>query len=132
MKKKWEYVSPKPDNTVQRIPPRQFIFNIFIFNNKIYKQIFCAPIDSLLSPIIATITLQDLEKKSIAININIIVNLRFYFRHIASAVPHFIFNDIINNSIHSILDYNTIFTMEVVKNKRLNFLDLIIIVKQRV
>ena len=47
----------------------RFILNstYIIFVNQYYKQTFGSPMGSLLSPIIADITLQDLEKRALIV-----------------------------------------------------------------
>jgi len=60
----------------------------FTFNNKIYKQKFGTPMGSPLSPIIADLVLQDLERRTLEI---FGVEVPFYFRYvddIAMAVYH--------------------------------------------
>jgi len=59
----------------------------FKFNNKIYKQNFGTPMDSPLSPVIADIVMQDLEKRALEGFIN---EIPFYYRYvddILTAVP---------------------------------------------
>ncbi|KMQ92471.1 hypothetical protein RF55_7530 [Lasius niger] len=80
---------------------------------------------SPLSPIIVDITLQDLEKRALAM---LPINLPFYVRYVndvALAAPSFMLNDVLNmfNSLHPRLQ----FTMEKGVDNPLNFLDIIIV-----
>lgn len=74
----------------------------FSFNNTIYKQTHGTPMGSPLSPVIADITLQDLELK--AVNI-LKFNILFYVRYvdnIALSFPKDKFGEVLTafNSIH--------------------------------
>jgi len=96
----------------------------FKFNNKIYKQKFGTPMGSPLSPIIAEIVLQDLEKKALDL---LRIKIPFYHRYvddIALACPKHKINECLKtfNSLHSRLQ----FTLEK-GSKKLNFLDVTII-----
>jgi len=96
----------------------------FQFNNIIYKQKFGTPMGSPLSPIIAEIVLQDLERKALKL---LNMEIPFYHRYvddIALAAPRQKINECLNafNSLHSRLQ----FTLET-GGKRLNFLDVTII-----
>jgi len=51
----------------------------FTFNSKIYRQTFGSPMGSPLSPIIANLTLQDLEERALE---KIDCNIPYYFRYI--------------------------------------------------
>ncbi|XP_072764661.1 uncharacterized protein, partial [Anoplolepis gracilipes] len=107
----------------------RFILNssFFMFNEFCYQQTFITPMGSPLSPIIAEITLQDLETRAVAI---VPVVLPFYFRYvddIVLAVPPSTLDTILNifNSFHPRLQ----FTIEEGVNNQLNFLDITIILK---
>lgn len=81
---------------------------------------------SPLSPIIADITLQNLEKRILAM---LPINLPFYVRYVddvALAAPSSMLNDVLNtfNSLHPRLQ----FIMEKGVDNRLNFLDITLIV----
>jgi len=94
----------------------------FKFNNKIYKQNFGTPKGSPLSPVIADIVMQDLEKRALEGFIN---KIPFYYRrrHFnGSSLPKN--KRLLNrlNSFHPRMQ----FTIEIGGN-RLNFLDAIII-----
>lgn len=106
----------------------RFILNstFFTFNGKIYQQTFGTPMGSPLSPLIADITLQDLENKAIG---RVPFNLPFYYRYvddIALAAPSSMFNEVLGifNSFHPRLQ----FTLEEGVDNKLNFLDVTIIV----
>jgi len=104
------------------IPKQEFINAIkiildstfFSFNNKIYKQKFGTPMGSPLSPVIADIVMQDLEKRA----------LYRYVDHILTAVLRSKTKELLNsfNSLHPRMQ----FTIEIGGN-RLNFLDAMII-----
>ncbi|XP_072743287.1 uncharacterized protein [Anoplolepis gracilipes] len=87
---KWEYLSNNCDlSEAEFLNGIKLILNCtyFIFNNVIYRQTFETPMGPPLSPIIADIVLQDLEKK--ALN-TLHFNPPFYFRFvddIIMAVP---------------------------------------------
>ncbi|XP_025264609.1 uncharacterized protein LOC112637982 [Camponotus floridanus] len=107
----------------------RFVLNstFFMFNGVCYQQTFGTPMGSPLSPIIAEITLQDLESKAIA---TLPVDLPFYFRYVDDVVlaaPSSMLNTILNtfNSFHTRMQ----FTMEEGVDNRLNFLDVTIILE---
>jgi len=82
---------------------------------------------SPLFPILADIVMQDLEEK--AIN-NLDIDFPFYYRYVDDILlltPDVKVNTILNtfNNIHKRLQ----FTVELEKNRSLNFLDLSLIVK---
>jgi len=96
----------------------------FSFNDKFYRQKFGTPMGSPLSPIIADVVLQDLEKRAMD---RLGIEVPFYMRYvddIATAVHHTQHNKLLNifNSFHPRLQ----FTMEN-GGKRLDFLDVTII-----
>jgi len=98
-----------------------FDSTFFTFNNKIYKQKFGTPMGSPLSPVIANIVMDDLEKK--ALN-GLMFDIPLYYRYvddIAMAVPCQNTKTVLDtfNSIHPRLQ----FTMEI-GGKKLNFLDI--------
>ncbi|XP_011859074.1 PREDICTED: uncharacterized protein LOC105556590 [Vollenhovia emeryi] len=127
---RWTYISEKC-----AIPQEEFLKAIrfvlkstyFSFNGKIYQQTFGTPICSPLSPIIADITMQDLENRAIEL-----LNFRppFYFRYvddIALAVPSHMKDSALQifKSFHPRLQ----FTIEEGTNRKLNFLDTTIIIR---
>lgn len=77
---RWDYISKKC-----KIPRDEFMIAVrfilssifFTFNDVCYQQTFGTPMGSPLSPIIAEITLQDLETRAVAA---LSVDLPFYFR----------------------------------------------------
>jgi len=114
------------------IPKKEFLAALqliidstfFTFNNKIYRQKFGTLMGSPLSPVIADIVLQDLERKALD---RFGIEVPFYFRYvddIATAVHHTQHRRILDlfNSFHPRLQ----FTMEV-GGSRLDFLDVTII-----
>jgi len=66
--KRWDQIKKRTN-----IPMNEFIqamkmildLTFFTFNNKIYKQKFGTPMSSPMSPIIANIVMDDLEKKAL-------------------------------------------------------------------
>ena len=97
----------------------------FKFGNKIYKQTFGSPMGSPISPIIASITMSEIERK--ALNL-LSFKPTFYYRYVDDiilAVPENELNSILNkfNSIHNRLQ----FTIEISTNGRINFLDTTLI-----
>lgn len=88
-----------------------------------YLQIFGTKMNSPFSPVIADITLKNMEKTIIEA---FPINLPFYYRYVVLADSSSIFNIVLNtfNSFHSRLQ----FAMEKT-NKRLNFLDVTMILK---
>ncbi|XP_025261928.1 uncharacterized protein LOC112637139 [Camponotus floridanus] len=110
----------------------RFVLNstFFTFNNIIYKQTFGTPMGSPLSPIIADIVLQDLEEK--ALNI-LRFTPRLYFRYvddILMTVPSDSIDSTLSifNSFHDRLQ----FTFELEVDRKINFLDVTIIVENNV
>ncbi|XP_029674796.1 uncharacterized protein LOC115242551 [Formica exsecta] len=102
----------------------------FTFNDIIYRQTFDTPMGSPLSPIIADITLQDLEMRAIEI---LPISLPFYYRYVDDVVlaaPPSMFSAILQtfNSFHPRLQ----FTMEEGADNRLNFLDTTIILENNI
>jgi len=95
----------------------------FKFNQKIYQQNFGTPINSPLSPIIADLVIQDLEREVLA---KLDFRLLFYFRYvddILTAVPKTAIDSIVDKfNAHSRLQ----FTLEI-GGDRINFLDTTII-----
>jgi len=123
--KRWELIEK---NTT--IPFDEFISTInfilsstyFTFNHVIYKQTFGTPMGSPLSPIIADIVMQDLERKALD---SINLKLPLYYRYVDDiilAAPSNKITDILNtfNSFHNRLQ----FTIEYEHNRCLSFLDL--------
>jgi len=115
-----------------KIPKSEFLNAIkiildstfFKFNNKIYKQNFGTPMGSPLSPIIADIVMQDLEKKALE---GLKKEIPFYYRYvddILTAIPRQRTTELLDsfNSLHPRMQ----FTIEIGGN-RLNFLDATII-----
>jgi len=97
----------------------------FIFNNKCYKQIFGTPMGSPLSPVIADLVLQDLEKSAIEL---LPFRLPFYYRYVDDIIltaP----SDSFDQILHAFnAQYNRLqFTIEIERDKRISFLDLIFI-----
>ena len=127
--KRWNYIKEQCS-----IPQDEFISAVrfvldstyFLFDNTVYRQTFGTPMDSPLSPIIADITLQDIERSAVRA---LPFELPFYYRYvddIALAVPASDCESLLNtfNSFHPRLQ----FTIEEGADNRLNFLDVTIIV----
>ncbi|XP_071580549.1 uncharacterized protein [Temnothorax nylanderi] len=129
--KRWDSISKGTD-----IPKDEFILGIRLvlnstflsFNNRIYKQIFGSPMGSPLSPIIADITLQDIEEKAIPLLPFHVTVFRRYVDDVIMAAPPEFFDRILQifNSFHQRLQ----FTLEISVNNTLNFLDVIVIVRE--
>src|SRR5436190_8884249 len=102
---------------------RLVLFSTFFkFNGKIYKQLYGTPMGSPLSPILADLTLCDLEEKAKS---RIPCHIPLYFRYvddIIMAAPPALFNIILDtfNSLHPRIK----FTIERSKNNSLDFLDV--------
>jgi len=124
---RWTLIEKKTN-----IPKDEFIGAIelilsstyFTFNKKIYRQTFGTPMGSPLSPIIANIVLQDLEKKTLE---RIDYNILFYFRYVDDillSAPSEHISEILDtfNSFHKRLQ----FTVEYEVNRKLSFLDLML------
>lgn len=126
---RWNHIEEKCDLPREEfLDAVRFILNstFFTFNCFYYKATFGIPMGSPLSPIIADLTLRDLEKKAIAI---LSFPLPFYTRYvddIVLAVPSSMLNNVLTtfNSFHSRLQ----FTMKEGNDNRLNFLDVTIMV----
>jgi len=127
---RWNYIQNKT-----KISKKEFIIAVqfildstfFTFDNIIYKQIYGTPMGSPLSPILADIVMQDLEEK--AMNI-LSIDFPFYYRYVDDILlltPDDKVDTILDifNSIHNRLQ----FTVELEKNRSINFLDLSLIVK---
>jgi len=106
----------------------RFILNstYFTFGNVIYKQTFGMPMGSPLSPILADIVMQDLERK--AIN-SLNFELQFYYRYVDDIIlslPITQKNTLLNrfNDVHNRLQ----FTIEEEENRCINFLDVSLLV----
>jgi len=123
---RWTHISTKCS-----IPKNEFLtalqlimdLTFFTFNNKFYRQNFGTPMGSPLSPIIADIVLQDLERKALEFG----VEIPFYYRYvddIATAIHQTQQIRLLNifNSFHPRIQ----FTMEIGGTK-LDFLDVTII-----
>ena len=130
--KRWNYIERNCD-----IPKNEFLTGIrfvlnstfFSFNNVCYQQTFGTPMGSPLSPIIADITLQDLESRAIG---TLSFEPPFYFRYVDDvvlAVPSNSSNTVLNtfNSLHPRIQ----FTLEEGADNRLNFLDVTIIIRDK-
>jgi len=129
IKEKWCHIQLHTN-----LPQQEFVLAIkfvlestfFLFNNRIYKQTFGAPMGSPLSPVVADLILQKLEA---SIFNDLTYKPIFYHRYvddIALSVPTNQLNDLLSkfNSFHRRLN----FTMEMeCGGDRLNFLDLTII-----
>ena len=121
---RWEYISQNTTFTEDEfLIGIRFILNstYFSFNNKFYKQTFGSPMGSPLSPIIADLTLQDLEIKILS---SLLFRPLFYYRYvddILCAVPEESIEMLINtfNSYHNRLQ----FTIEKSEQNKINFLD---------
>jgi len=97
-------------------------YHLFHLNNVIYKQTFDTPMGSPLSPIIADVVLQDLEKKVLD---SINLRLPFYYRYVDDIILVASTNKIIEilntfNSFHNRLQ----FTIEYEHNRSQSILDL--------
>ncbi|XP_011868003.1 PREDICTED: uncharacterized protein LOC105562081, partial [Vollenhovia emeryi] len=100
----------------------------FKFNNQVYKQIFGTPMGSPLSPIVASIVLQDLEEAALK---KLSCTLPIYYRYVDDillAAPSDAFDHVLNvfNSFHKRLK----FTLGISSNNQINFLDVSIMVRQ--
>jgi len=130
---RWELIER---NT--KIPKQEFINAIrlvlestfFVFDGTFYKQIFGTPMGSPLSPIIADLVLRDIETKAIK---KLPFQLPLYRRYVddillAAQVDQF--NIIIEtfNSFHKRLQ----FTLEMSIDNKINFLDVTIILNDRI
>lgn len=98
------------------------LLTYFTFNNVIYKRIFGALIDSPLSPIIADLTMQNIEIKALD---RIKYSIPIYFRYVDDillAVP----NDKINETVSIINSFQQKlqFTHKIQTNSGISFLDL--------
>ncbi|XP_018368554.1 PREDICTED: uncharacterized protein LOC108764709 [Trachymyrmex cornetzi] len=79
---RWEFISGKT-----KIPLDEFLIafrlvlnsTYFVFNKVIYKQIFGTPMGSPLSPVVANMVMQDLEKKAID---RLPCRLLFYYSYV--------------------------------------------------
>jgi len=124
---RWNFIEPHT-----KIPKEEFLDAIkftlnstyFIFNERIYKQTFGAPMGSPLSPIIADLALRNLESHILK---NLSFKPAFYIRYvddIALLVPHVSLNELLRNfnSFHPRLK----FTLEN-GGTSLNFLELTMI-----
>lgn len=128
LKRRWDHIRPNCNIPFEEfISAFRFVMDstYFNFNSTIYKQTFGTPMGSPLSPVIADITLQDLERGVIE---TFPFNIPFFFRYvddIVTAVPSSILSTVLSdfNSVHPRLQ----FTMEESNNNVLNFLDVTII-----
>lgn len=128
IKLRWKFIR---NNT--RIPVKEVLNAIefvlsstyFSFNGKTYKQIFGVLMSSPLSPIIAGIVMQDLEKSILR---KLPFNSSFYFRYvdniILTAPP-----DYLDDLLLFFNNYNNRlqFTSEIQNNNTLSFLDTLLI-----
>jgi len=94
----------------------------FTFDKIIYKQIFGSPMGSPISPVLADLVMQDLERKAID---KLDFSLSFYYRYVDDILlltPAEKVDSILNtfNNIHDRLK----FTVEYEKNRSISFLDL--------
>lgn len=125
---RWNHISGNCN-----IPKCEFILavkfvlgsTVFTFNGVMYQQSFGTPMGSPLSPIIADIVLQDLERRALD---RLSFTLPFFVRYVddlALAVPSSMVDHTLNtfNSFHTRLQ----FTVEKGEKNRLNFLDVTII-----
>jgi len=118
IKDRWQYIQNKTKISKKEfIIAIQFIINstYFTFDNVIYRQIFGTPISSPLSPILADIVMQDLEKKAIK---KLDINFPFYYGYVDDILlltPESRVNIILNtfNNIHERLQ----FTVELEKKQ---------------
>lgn len=128
--RRWHYIESKCT-----IPRDDFLWAVhfvlsstyFLFNDICYQQTYGTPIGSPLSPVIADITLQDIEERAIE---TLSISLPFYYRYvddIVLAVPSSFFNEVLHifNAFHPRLQ----FMMEEGIDNRLNFLDVTLILK---
>jgi len=95
-----------------------------MFNNKTYKQIFGTPMNSLLSPIIADLVMQDIELAAIK-KLSYITPIYFrYVDDILMAVPKTKIHNTVKvfNSMHDRMH----FTLERSTNNKIHFLNLTI------
>src|SRR5436190_18076462 len=126
---RWDYIKKKCNNPKKEfLAAIHFVLNstFFLFNGICYQQTFGTPMGSPLSPVIADITLQDLESRAIE---NLPFKPLFYFRYVDDVVlmaPPSIFATVQEtfNSFHSRLQ----FTLGEGVDNRLNFLDVTIII----
>lgn len=131
--KRWDYIKNKCG-----IPRDEFISAVqfvlestyFTFNDVFYQQTFGTPMDSPPSPVIADITLQDLESRAIAV---LGFSVPFYYRYvddIVLAVPSSKLDFTLKtfNSFHPRLQ----FKLEEGIDNRLNFLDVTFVLRNNV
>jgi len=129
---RWELIER---NTI--IPKNEFINAVrlvlestyFSFNMVTYKQVFGTPMGSPFSPIIADLVLRDLETRAIS---KLSFTLPIYFRYVDDillAAPSDRLDYILEvfNSFHNRLQ----FTLETSMNDRINFLDVTVILNDR-
>ncbi|XP_071573294.1 uncharacterized protein [Temnothorax nylanderi] len=125
---RWDYISTNCKN-----PKSEFLLAVrfvlestfFMFNGVIYRQTVGSPMGSPLSPIVADITMQDLERKALELLSFIPPFYTRYVDDIAMAVPS-------TSCVHTLEIFNSFhprlqFTMEIGVDDRLNFLEVTII-----
>jgi len=126
IKRRWSLIA---NNT--KIPIEQFIkalnfimdSTFFTFNKVMYKQIFGTPMGSPLSPIIADIVMQDLERSAIE---KLPFELPFFYRYVDDiifAAPSDMLDVALDsfNQVHERLQ----FTMEIEREGKINFLEVL-------
>jgi len=127
---RWDYINEKTKITKKEfIIAVKFILNstFFTFDEVTYRQIFGIPMDSLLSPILADMVMQDLELKAMnKLQFVLLIYYR-YVNDILLLTPVEKVDIILNtsNDIHDRLK----FTLEIEKNISISFLDLKLIIK---
>lgn len=126
--KRWNSISRKTSFSMDEfIVAIKFVLNstFFKFQDKIYRQTFGSPMGSPLSPIIANITLMDIEERALE---SLSMKPLFYFRYVDDVIlaAH-------NDKIEEIVDvFNSFhdrikFTCERAEEGQLSFLDVKVI-----
>lgn len=95
---------------------------VFKFNSKLYKQKFGCAMGSPLSPVVANLVMEDLEKSALNSLQFLPIFYKRYVDDIITCIPHDKIDDILNafNSYHPRLQ----FTTETQNNNKLAFLDI--------
>lgn len=128
IEKRWELISTSTSISLEEfIKAVRMILNFtfFSFNNVFYEQIFDTPMGAPLSPIIADLVMQDLEESALKL---LPWKLPAYYRYVNDIfliAPTASLNMISTNfnSLHTQLQ----FTMEIERNCKFSFLDVMVI-----
>lgn len=97
----------------------------FKYNNQVYKQISGLPMGSPMSAVLANLVLEDMECELLQ---NTTINISFYKRYVDDITLGLHDKDI-NTLLNIFNNYNPNlkFTIEKIKNNRINFLDMTLI-----